>query len=136
MYHSISINRKTTALLALTILLVLLLSACSQKEQEKTQAKKEYAKSMNYKTAPVQVINPEYEISVPAELKPYEQVSVYAKVTGFVQRLYVDRGDRVRKGQLLAVLKLPKCSSNTFPINLTSKRFIAITFMQNRRMTD
>lgn len=108
MYHSISINRKTTALLALTILLVLLLSACSQKEQEKTQAKKEYAKSMNYKTAPVQVINPEYEISVPAELKPYEQVSVYAKVTGFVQRLYVDRGDRVRKGQLLAVLEAPE----------------------------
>ena len=108
MYHSISINRKKAALLALTILLVLLLSACSQKEQEKTQAKKEYAKSMNYKTAPVQVINPEYEISVPAELKPYEQVSLYAKVTGFVQRLYVDRGDRVRKGQLLAVLEAPE----------------------------
>ncbi|QQT25548.1 efflux RND transporter periplasmic adaptor subunit [Sphingobacterium spiritivorum] len=108
MYHSISINRKTTALLALTILLVLLLSACSQKEQEKPQAKKEPVKSMNYKTAPVQVINPEYEISVPAELKPYEQVSVYAKVTGFVQRLYVDRGDRVRKGQLLAVLEAPE----------------------------
>ncbi|WP_293915733.1 MULTISPECIES: efflux RND transporter periplasmic adaptor subunit [unclassified Sphingobacterium] len=108
MYHSISINRKTTALLALTILLVLLLSACSQKEQEKPQAKKELVKSMNYKTAPVQVINPEYEISVPAELKPYEQVSVYAKVTGFVQRLYVDRGDRVRKGQLLAVLEAPE----------------------------
>ncbi|MGJ1261910.1 efflux RND transporter periplasmic adaptor subunit [Sphingobacterium spiritivorum] len=108
MYHSISINRKKAALLALTILLVLLLSACSQKEQEKTQAKKEYAKSMNYKTVPVQVINPEYEISVPAELKPYEQVSVYAKVTGFVQRLYVDRGDRVRKGQLLAVLEAPE----------------------------
>ncbi|EFK56694.1 efflux RND transporter periplasmic adaptor subunit [Sphingobacterium spiritivorum] len=108
MYHSISINRKKAALLALTILLVLLLSACSQKEQEKTQAKKEYAKSMNYKTAHVQVINPEYEISVPAELKPYEQVSVYAKVTGFVQRLYVDRGDRVRKGQLLAVLEAPE----------------------------
>ncbi|MGJ1420157.1 efflux RND transporter periplasmic adaptor subunit [Sphingobacterium spiritivorum] len=108
MYHSISINRKTAALLALTILLVLLLSACSQKEQEKAQAKQEHAKSMNYKTAPVQVINPEYEISVPAELKPYEQVSVYAKVTGFVQRLYVDRGDRVRKGQLLAVLEAPE----------------------------
>ncbi|MGJ1198421.1 efflux RND transporter periplasmic adaptor subunit [Sphingobacterium spiritivorum] len=108
MYHSISINRKTAALLVLTILLVLLLSACSQKEQEKAQAKQEHAKSMNYKTAPVQVINPEYEISVPAELKPYEQVSVYAKVTGFVQRLYVDRGDRVRKGQLLAVLEAPE----------------------------
>lgn len=108
MYHSISINRKSTTLLALTTSLVLVLSACSQKEQEKGQAQKEQPKYVNYKTAPVQVINPEYEISVPAELKPFEQVAVYAKVTGFVQRMYVDRGDRVRKGQLLAVLEAPE----------------------------
>ncbi|MGK9118280.1 efflux RND transporter periplasmic adaptor subunit [Olivibacter jilunii] len=108
MYHSISINRKSTSLLALTTSLVLVFSACSQKEQEKGQAQKEQPTSVKYKTAPVQVINPKYEISVPAELKPFEQVAVYAKVTGFVQRLYVDRGDRVRKGQLLAVLEAPE----------------------------
>src|SRR3546814_18103506 len=43
-----------------------------------------------------------------SELKPYEQVAVYAKVTGFVKQLHVDRGDRVRKGQLLAVLEAPE----------------------------
>lgn len=108
MYHSISINRKSTVVLALATSLVLLLSACSQKEKEKEQAKTEQPKAVSYKTAPVQFINPEYEISVPAELKPYEQVAVFAKVTGFVQKKYVDRGDRVRKGQLLAVLEAPE----------------------------
>ncbi|MFZ6023621.1 MAG: efflux RND transporter periplasmic adaptor subunit [Bacteroidota bacterium] len=108
MYHSISINRKSTVVLALTTSLVLLLSACSQKEKEKGQVKTEQPKAVNYKTAPVQFINPEYEISVPAELKPYEQVAVFAKVTGFVKQMYVDRGDRVRKGQLLAVLEAPE----------------------------
>lgn len=108
MVHSISINRKSTALLAMATLLVLVLSACSQKEEEKEQSKGEVAKSVNYPTAPVQFINPEYEISLPAELKPYEQVAVYTKVDGFVQRLYVDRGDQVRKGQLLAVLEAPE----------------------------
>lgn len=108
MYHSISINRKSTVVLALATSLVLLLSACSQKEKEKEQAKAEQPKAVSYKTAPVQFINPEYEISVPAELKPYEQVAVFAKVTGFVQKKYVDRGDRVRKGQLLAVLEAPE----------------------------
>ncbi|EEI94313.1 efflux transporter, RND family, MFP subunit [Sphingobacterium spiritivorum ATCC 33300] len=108
MYHSISINRKSTVVLALATSLVLLLSACSQKEKEKEQAKTEQPKAVSYKTAPVQFINPEYEISVPAELKPYEQVAVFAKVTGFVQKMYVDRGDRVRKGQLLAVLEAPE----------------------------
>ncbi|MBZ4190763.1 MULTISPECIES: efflux RND transporter periplasmic adaptor subunit [Bacteroidota] len=108
MYHSISINRKSTVVLALTASLVLLLSACSHKEKEKEQVKTEQPRAVNYKTAPVQFINPEYEISVPAELKPYEQVAVFAKVTGFVQKMYVDRGDRVRKGQLLAVLEAPE----------------------------
>src|SRR5690554_4177637 len=108
MYQSISINRKSIALLAMATSLVLVLSACSQKEGKKEQPQNEEAKSVSYPTAPVQFINPEYEISVPAELKPYEQVAVYAKVSGFVQRLYVDRGDRVRKGQLLAVLEAPE----------------------------
>jgi RND family efflux transporter MFP subunit len=106
MYHSISINRKSTVVLALTTSLVLLLSACSQKE--KGQVKTEQPKSVNYPTAPAQFINPEYEISVPAELKPFEQVAIFAKVTGFVKKMYVDRGDRVRKGQLLALLEAPE----------------------------
>lgn len=110
MYHSISINRKSTVVLALATSLVLLLSACSskEKEKEKGQDKREQPKAVNYKTAPVQFINPEYELSVPAELKPYEQVAVFAKVTGFVKKMYVDRGDRVHKGQLLAVLEAPE----------------------------
>ena len=70
MYHSISINRKSTALLAMATSLVLVLSACSQKEEKKEQPQKGEAKSVSYPTAPVHFINPEYEISVPAELKP------------------------------------------------------------------
>ncbi|NGM62818.1 efflux RND transporter periplasmic adaptor subunit [Sphingobacterium sp. SGG-5] len=108
MYHNISIHKKSVALLAMAASLVLVLSACSQKATEKKQLQTEKVKSVSYPTAPVQFINPEYEISVPAELKPYEQLSVYAKVSGFVQRLYVDRGDHVRKGQLLAVLEAPE----------------------------
>ncbi|MFD1772285.1 efflux RND transporter periplasmic adaptor subunit [Sphingobacterium suaedae] len=85
-----------------------MLSACSQNEQDKGQAQQAQPKTVHDKTAPVQVIQPVYELSVPAELKPFEQVAVYAKVTGFVKQLYVDRGDRVRKGQLLAVLEAPE----------------------------
>jgi len=97
----ISIDKKLAAMV-----LLLVFTACSHKEQEKEQKKE--TKTVTYATAPVKRMNPEYEISVPAELKPYEQVAVYAKVTGFVKRLYVDRGDWVRKGQLLAVLEAPE----------------------------
>lgn len=108
MYHSISINRKSTAILAITTLLIWVLASCSQKGEEKQQEQHMETQTVSYPTAPVQFINPEYDISVPAELKPYEQVAVYAKVTGFVKQLYVDRGDRVRKGQLLAILEAPE----------------------------
>lgn len=83
------------------------IAACSSSPETKTEDKN-VGKVINYPTTEVQFINPEYEISVPAELKPYEQVDVHAKVGGFVKQLLVDRGDYVRKGQLLAVLEAPE----------------------------
>ncbi|KAA8474573.1 RND family efflux transporter MFP subunit [Arcticibacter tournemirensis] len=109
MYQSISINKKSGIGLAMAAVLTMVFASCSNKTEEKGQGqKKQEVKAVNYPAKPVQFINPEYEISVPAELKPYEQVAVYAKVTGFVKRMYVDRGDRVRRGQLLAVLEAPE----------------------------
>ncbi len=107
MYHSISKHSLSPALLAVAFIYVS--AACSSQGHEKEDGSiREEAVPVTYPTAPVQFINPEYEISVPAELKPYEQVAVHAKVTGFVKQLHVDRGDHVRKGQLLAVLEAPE----------------------------
>ena len=108
MFHSISIHRRLITVLVFTSLLVFLLSACSQQDQEKKKLQQKQSKSVQYPTAPIAIINPEYQISVPAELKPYEQVAVYAKVTGFVKQMHVDRGDRIQKGELLAVLEAPE----------------------------
>ncbi|MBB2149462.1 efflux RND transporter periplasmic adaptor subunit [Pedobacter gandavensis] len=51
---------------------------------------------------------PVYQLSLPGELKPYEEVLVYPKVKGFVKKIFVDRGSKVKKGQLLAVLEAPE----------------------------
>lgn len=50
-------------------------------------------------------------ISLPAQLVPYEMVDIYSKVTGFVQTVTVDRGSRVRGGQVLVRLTAPELSS-------------------------
>ena len=50
-------------------------------------------------------------IPLPGELQPYEVVAIYPKVSGFVQSIGVDRGSRVHKGELLAVLVAPELSS-------------------------
>jgi RND family efflux transporter MFP subunit len=48
------------------------------------------------------------EISVPAEFRPYTEVDLHAKVAGYVIRMNVDIGDKVKTGELLAVLEVPE----------------------------
>ena len=47
-------------------------------------------------------------VKLPAQLAPYEAVEVYAKVTGFVKSLAVDRGSRVIAGEEIARLEAPE----------------------------
>ncbi len=47
-------------------------------------------------------------MAMPGELDPYQAVAVYPKVTGFVKTIRVDRGSRVRAGELMAVLEAPE----------------------------
>jgi membrane fusion protein (multidrug efflux system) len=47
-------------------------------------------------------------VSLPGGIRPYEIVAVYPKVTGFLQWIGVDRGSRVKRGQLLARLTAPE----------------------------
>lgn len=47
-------------------------------------------------------------LSLPAELNAYQTVALYARVTGFVKTIRVDRGSRVRAGEPIAVLEAPE----------------------------
>lgn len=47
-------------------------------------------------------------ISAPAQVEPYERADIFAKASGFVSAVYVDIGDTVKKGQLLAELSIPE----------------------------
>jgi membrane fusion protein, multidrug efflux system len=47
-------------------------------------------------------------VSMPGQLDPYQQVAIYAKVTGFVRSIRVDRGSRVRAGEAMAELDAPE----------------------------
>ena len=43
-----------------------------------------------------------------AEFRPFQEIDVHAKVAGFIKKMYVDAGDRVKTGQTLAVLEIPE----------------------------
>jgi RND family efflux transporter MFP subunit len=55
----------------------------------------------------------EKTIDLPSELLPFQAVTVFAKVSGFVDSIAVDRGSWVRKGQKLAVLTAPELQART-----------------------
>jgi RND family efflux transporter MFP subunit len=51
------------------------------------------------------------QLSLPAELQAFQSVAVYARVTGFVKTVGVDRGSKVRAGELLITLDAPELAA-------------------------
>jgi RND family efflux transporter MFP subunit len=47
-------------------------------------------------------------LSIAGEFLPYQEVELHAKVAGYIRNINVDIGDRVQKGQVLAVLEIPE----------------------------
>jgi RND family efflux transporter MFP subunit len=47
-------------------------------------------------------------VELPSEILPYEAVSLHARVAGYVERVLVDRGSVVKRGDLLAELTAPE----------------------------
>ncbi|MBI4326427.1 MAG: efflux RND transporter periplasmic adaptor subunit [Chloroflexi bacterium] len=47
-------------------------------------------------------------VTLPGEIKPYQQATLYAKVTGYLKTITVDKGDPVKEGALLAEIEVPE----------------------------
>lgn len=46
--------------------------------------------------------------SIAGQFIPYQNVELHAKVAGYIKNIYVDIGDRVHTGEVLAVLEIPE----------------------------
>ena len=49
-----------------------------------------------------------HRLNLAGQFQPYQVVDVHAKVSGYIRHISVDIGDRVRQGQVLAVLEVPE----------------------------
>jgi RND family efflux transporter MFP subunit len=47
-------------------------------------------------------------VQIPATLHGYAETPVYAKIAGYLKSISVDKGDRVRSGQVIALLESPE----------------------------
>src|SRR5713226_2498712 len=57
---------------------------------------------------PVLRTPPVRSIELPGTIHGYIETPVYAKIAGYLKMIYVDKGDRVQKGQLVALLESPE----------------------------
>jgi len=48
------------------------------------------------------------QITLSSELVPFQEIDVYAKESGYIKKLNVDYGTRVKQGQVMAVLEIPE----------------------------
>ena len=47
-------------------------------------------------------------LEIASEFQPLQEIEVYAKVSGYIKKLYIDWGTHVKQGQLLAELEIPE----------------------------
>src|SRR6476646_12260375 len=109
--------------LAITLALAVMLGAC-QPEEPKRAAKKaeppvngayDDDKALPSENQPVdvQVTKPlrkdlAYTITLPANIAPLYQTTLYAKVSGYLKWIGPDKGDQVKKGQIVAIIDAPE----------------------------
>jgi membrane fusion protein, multidrug efflux system len=67
----------------------------------------------------------EYEI--PITVRGYVETPVYAKIPGYLKTIYVDKGDRVKKGQVIAILESPETDKEVADA-LANYKLQAITY--------
>ena len=103
----------------ITIAAATLLAACSStnKPVDTTNTPAQKQKTGQYTIGQIAVRPLSGFVKLPGQLKPYEEVNIYAKVNGFVKQLYVDRGSMVHKGQVLARLEAPEMGSQVEAAN-------------------
>jgi len=88
-----------SSLAGIALLLALALAACGRKEAPRARP------SPLVTTAHPEVRDVPVEIRAPVDLRPLTQAEVGSKTLGYLDAVLVDRGDRVRKGQLLALVR-------------------------------
>jgi membrane fusion protein (multidrug efflux system) len=108
--------------IALSVLFIICMFsiACSQKENNapasaSASTSTQSLPQVELTTVKSQKLNT--TISLPGELSPYEAIDLYARATGFVKSIKVDRGSKVKEGELIAELDAPELAAQRAQAN-------------------
>jgi RND family efflux transporter MFP subunit len=95
----------------LTGLSLLLSSSCNKTEKVEAQSSAKSA-APTVAVAKTTTEDLSHGLVLTAEFRPFQEIDVMSKVAGYVKKIYVDVGDRVAQGQLLATLEIPEMNDD------------------------
>jgi RND family efflux transporter MFP subunit len=99
------VNRKTSQPIWIAVAICVSLCAAGCGDSRKSEAANAAPVAAVVK---VQRKNIASTLEISSEFLPFQEIDVFAKVSGYVQKLYIDFGTHVKQGQLLAVLEIPE----------------------------
>ena len=94
------------ATIGLAAMLALGLSGCSGGRSQGVEASAQSAVTVGVTQVVKKTLS--RQITLSSELVPFQEIDVYAKESGYVQKLNVDYGSHVKAGQVMATLEIPE----------------------------
>ena len=110
---------KVSYLFLLAVFILMGLSTnCTQRKsnREEIRAKNDTVNVFSLKKVKINKL-----MTFPAELTPLDRAEIFAKVSGYINDFKVDIGDKVNRGEVLAILDAPEVISN-YSQNLSDKQ--------------
>lgn len=104
------LRRFTLWLLAASVLLIGVVSILKKAAVKRDEAARKAEIEAGPRVQVAQVTNSpgEHMLTLIGETRPYQEATLYAKVSGYLKDIRVDKGDEVKKGQVLAVIESPE----------------------------
>jgi RND family efflux transporter MFP subunit len=96
------------ALIAIALTTGLVMARSLRLTEQASQIETQLANGPRVLVAPVTHSSTQRSMRLPANLHGYIETPIYAKVAGYLKEIKVDKGDRVSKGQVIAVLESPE----------------------------
>jgi len=93
---------------ALAGVVLIATSRKAEADREEKDRAGEIAKGPRVRTARAQMSPPVRKLELQGEARPFASATLYAKVSGYLKEMRVDKGDHVKPNQIVAVIEAPE----------------------------
>ncbi|HEX3775752.1 MAG TPA: efflux RND transporter periplasmic adaptor subunit [Polyangiaceae bacterium] len=98
------------AVLSLALVALLVAWLFGRHAEARDRSERENVEKLGPKLAVIRVESSleDRELTLPGDVRGFEQITLYAKIAGYLRSIRVERGDHVESGQLLAQIESPE----------------------------